>query len=486
MTKSLIICKLIFKIWQRSLAKILNTKSKVVGVISFLIFIIALSIIAGYCVVNPIIVMFVNGDTRSLYLLFSGILVNISVVTTALFVLVKSVIQERGEFEMQLNWFPLTTFQRNLGYKLPIFFVVFVSELFINTLLVVPSLVMNDLQVGFLLASILAFIIQITFVFFLNTIIYDFCIFIISMIGLPYRKLITLLILLMSVFYYFIENFSVEGILSSYTKFDYNILYLISGVLMKSVKVVAFNSVSYLRISIYILITAFLALSTLFCYEKVQNNNSSKILKFLPMSKGFNRSLIIKEVKVQIRNEENYINIIIFLLLSILVRFKLGNLEPNIMIIGIVSLVSSMLALNSFGNENNYFIMYKANGVELLKVLISKALGLCIIGYGLFLLITIIILGINMDIYQVLISIPIVISSIISLYILGILIPVDNKNPYMGVFAFFILFFTMIPIVVILNQIITTNMSLIIVAVVLTIILFAAFYLVAKWRIKYE
>ena len=91
-----------------------------------------------------------------------------------------------------------------------------------------------------------------------------------------------------------------------------------------------------------------------------------------------------------------------------------------------------------------------------------------------------------MDIYQVLISIPIVISSIISLYILGILIPVDNKNPYMGVFAFFILFFTMIPIVVILNQIITTNMSLIIVAVVLTIILFAAFYLVAKWRIKYE
>ena len=456
------------------------------GAIAFLVFITVLAVIAGFYIVNPIILMFINGDNRSLYLLLSGILVNISVVTTGLFILVKSVTQERGEFEMQLNWFPLTTFERNLGYKLPIFFVIFCSELFLNILLVVPSLIMNGIQGGFLLLIILTFIVQIIIAFFLNTILFDFCIFILSMIKLPYKKLVTLLILLISIFYYFSTNFSVERILSSYMKFDYNILYLSSGALMKSVNIATFNSVSYIRIFAYILVIVVIGLSTLFLREKVQNTNSSRLLNFLPMSKNFHISLIIKEAKVQIRNEENFINIVIFLLLATFARFKLGSIQSNIIIIGIVSLLSSMLALNSFGNENNYFIMYKANGVNLIKVLISKLIGLFIVGYVLFLFINIIIIGMKMNIYMILLSIPMVVTSIMSIYILGILIPVDNKNPYMGVFAFFIAFFTTLPMVVILNQLITTTISLIITAILFTTLLFVAFYFVAKWRIKYE
>ncbi|SFB08491.1 hypothetical protein SAMN04488528_101148 [Clostridium frigidicarnis] len=486
MTKPFMICKMIFKIWQRNIKKILNTKSKVLGASLFIVFTLLLSVVAGYIIVNPVVSTFINGDNRSMYLLLAGTLVNVSIMTTSLFVLVKSVTQEQGEFIMQLNWFPLTTFERNLGYKMPIFLVILSIEFFLNILLLIPSFVMNGLNGGLLLVIMLTFIIQAIFIFFLNSIIYDFGIFIISKIGLAYRKVITLSILLIAVFYYFIETFSVDRILSSYTKFDYNLLYLGNGILMKVLNNTLFDDVSYVRVVGCILGVTIVAVGTLFLNEKVQENNSSKILRFLPMSKGFNISLMIKEVKVQLRNEENFTNILLFLFLAIAARLKLQDLESNAIVIGLVSLVCSTVALNSFGNENNYFKMYKATGAQLLRVLLLKELALFIIAYSLFLIIIALILGISISLNIILISMPIVFTSIMILYILGILIPVDKKNPYMGILAFVVLFLTMIPAAIILSQAITTTLSFIIMFALIIIVLFYNFYLVAKWRINYE
>jgi len=103
-----------------------------------------------------------------------------------------------------------------------------------------------------------------------------------------------------------------------------------------------------------------------------------------------------------------------------------------------------------------------------------------------FLFLVMVILNLPFDIPTLGKSILMLINSTLVFYVLGLLIPVGRKNPYMGILSFSILIFALLPVAFImtyvLNGISTSIIALLI--IVVEILLSCAFYFVSNWRFR--
>lgn len=142
--KSLIISRMMLKMWQQEMYKLFDTQTKRIIVILFFLFAVTMGAIIGYSFTGVFMKAFLNGDERSLGLLVVSMAINASIFTSLLFILIKVRTPEQDRFSMQLSWFPLSTFQKSLGYFIPMVTVVAGLVLFFIGILLLPNFIAQE------------------------------------------------------------------------------------------------------------------------------------------------------------------------------------------------------------------------------------------------------------------------------------------------------------------------------------------------------
>lgn len=98
--KSLIISKMMLKMWRQEMYKLFDTQTKRIIVVLFFLFAVTMGAIIGYSFTGVFMKAFLNGDERSLGLLVVSMAINASIFTSLLFVLIKVRTPEQDRFSI--------------------------------------------------------------------------------------------------------------------------------------------------------------------------------------------------------------------------------------------------------------------------------------------------------------------------------------------------------------------------------------------------
>ncbi|OYP10941.1 hypothetical protein CG709_09045, partial [Lachnotalea glycerini] len=120
MRSSLILFNLILKIWKKSLAGFLDTTQKKVQIGILFILFFGICFFTGYLISGEILTLFLNGDSRALYLLLLSELITISFITVMFFILLRCLTPEQNTITRILICFPIKEIEKKIGYYLPV------------------------------------------------------------------------------------------------------------------------------------------------------------------------------------------------------------------------------------------------------------------------------------------------------------------------------------------------------------------------------
>jgi len=154
--------------------------------------------------------------------------------------------------------------------------------MFIEAVVLIPSFINARLDMTFSILFFLFLMIQVLFVCFLMFLAYNVFSFIISKLKLPFKKFISLFLLMVSSCFYMISNFNVNNLLESYTSFDYNLSYFIVPLFLKSVRRLGFSDANILIISLVYLAVLILFSLSLFIIGNFTRKKFFKIFEFCP------------------------------------------------------------------------------------------------------------------------------------------------------------------------------------------------------------
>lgn len=487
MKKSLEIFKLILRLWFRSIGKVLKTKVNIILVCALGGLLVFIAGLAGYKLTSTMLNSFINGDMRSLYLLAISMFLNSSIFVFMFFVFFKSITPEQNQFTIQLNWFPLKRYERNLGYHTPLIIIISFLVLFIDCIVLIPSFISSRLEIEIFIFFFVFLFLQILFISFCMNLLYNVFKFIVLKLKLPFQKFITLLIVMIISSYYMISNTSINGLMDSYMTFDYNLAYFMAPSFIKSVGKINFSDANILVIFSVFLLISLLYFLSMFLSEESQERTSSKALEFIPIPKK-NKffAIVVKEIKTQARSEENVLNFLIFVVIGLFLRFMVDISSFNSIIMLLLSGFCGMIALNSFGNDQRYYPVYKIFNLKSLQLMLSKTFAQIILAFSSFLFITVIVLNLQFDINSLEKNILVLANSTVLFYIMGLLLPVGYKNPYMGILSFSILIFVLLPIVFILSYILGDISKPVITVLTISaeLVLCSALYFISNWRFR--
>lgn len=211
--------------WQREINKIFDTTMKRILAILFFLFTVTIAAIIGYSFTGAFLKAFLTGREQSLGLLATSMSINASIFTSLLFVLIKVRTPEQDRFSMQLSWLPLTTFQKSLGYFIPIMAVVSSIILFIIGILLIPNFIINRIGIGFSIGFFAMIFVQTIFVLSFINLIYNITYMFILKIKFPLQKFFSLFVLLVLVSGYILAHFNINKIAKAYQTFDYHFMY---------------------------------------------------------------------------------------------------------------------------------------------------------------------------------------------------------------------------------------------------------------------
>lgn len=468
--------------WKSTFKKMLNSKIKKMLFAFFFLLLSILCGVIGYQLVNPTVGLFFDGDNRTLYFLFVSLLINVSIISSVLYIILKVITPEQNEFSEILGWFPITNFQKNIGYRLPIFLVICCFMEYIYLLLLAPSFLANKIGFVNLLLVLLIIFIQSILILSIDAMIYNFLNYIFSILGFTYKRVVSIFILIVIISAYYLETYSVIEIQNSYFQFHYNLFYLLVPIIMKILGAAALMNVKVGTIVLVTLICLLLALGTLFLNERPVNNKKIRIFKNLPIGKSWTRAIMTKEVKMQCRNDENFTNCLVFFLCIIILKIRYLYFECNLLLICIISVFMSIIAINSYGNEEKFFPMYKIMGKSYLKIMLLKIAGLMIVAIAGFLVCSEFISDLHNNIDLLLIGMVLILDSIVLLFGVGVIFPVNEKNPYIGMIGFVSLLLIVFPLIVILSKLGEAKIYIYIGMIVLQAVLTAMLCIVARWR----
>ncbi|MEH6849888.1 hypothetical protein [Bacillus pseudomycoides] len=487
MKKSLIISSLMLKMWKKEIRKLLDTKMKVFIASVFTLSIISIAVFGGYQITSVSLQGFLNGDTRSITLLTVSMYLNASILTFVFFIFFKAMASDQDRLSIQLSWFPVNLFEKNLGYFIPFSSVILSLVFCMISIIMVPAFFTQKAGFIFSCAFLFGLLLQSFFVLCLMQFIYNISTFLVKICKLPFGKLLTLLLVILVCLIYGLESLSIKGMLNTFTVFDYNVTYFASPIFLGVI-----GELAYMKVNIPIIIIGYigvilLSFFSLFLINIKSEKRSLKLFRFLPIPQNKLGALIVKEVKSQCRNEENLLNSILIIILVILFKLKF-NFQDNSVIIIALAGITGIIALNSFGNDKKMYLAYKTYNITSLKVLTGKFIGLCILSLIQLVIFCLLLLYTPDTFKESFQIILIVINSIAAFYLAGTIIPLDKNNPYAGILAFIFILCSLIPIVFIGNQIIgQTNEVLKFGSIILAEILLGIIIaLTNRWRLKNE
>ncbi|MGG3642467.1 hypothetical protein [Bacillus gobiensis] len=450
--KSLIISKTMLKMWQREINKIFDTTMKRILAILFFLFTVTIAAIIGYSFTGAFLKAFLTGREQSLGLLATSMSINASIFTSLLFVLIKVRTPEQDRFSMQLSWLPLTTFQKSLGYFIPIMAVVSSIILFIIGILLIPNFIINRIGIGFSIGFFAMIFVQTIFVLSFINLIYNITYMFILKIKFPLQKFFSLFVLLVLVSGYILAHFNINKIAKAYQTFDYHFMYF-SAPFFLSLQGIYPEGVNYFILTGFILFTIICAFMSMSLMPIMSEKRSLKLLSSLPFPSAKGWSLLVKEIKSQVRNEENILNFILLFIIIVFVKYRF-NLDFSDQKLIILSAFSGLIAFNSFGNDRIVLPVYKTIGLKPSEVVLFKYCGLVVIGMLQVFLLALFTWTAPESFIVLLQSIGVLLNSCGLFYLVGILLPLDRNNPYTGIFSFGMLIIMMIPIFFIGNYLI--------------------------------
>ncbi|MGV2910893.1 hypothetical protein ACNPNT_03705, partial [Bacillus safensis] len=266
---------------------------------------------------------FLNGDERSLGLLVVSMAINASIFTSLLFVLIKVRTPEQDRFSMQLSWFPLSTFQKSFGYFIPMVTVVAGLVLFFIGILLLPNFIAQGIGIFFIFTFFLMVLLQSLFVLMLLQFIYNITYLLVLKLRLPLQKFAAIFVLLALVVTYGLTHFDISQIQQSYIQFDYHLMYLTAPFFLAAQGMPP-EGVNYGILILLILLSAGGAFVSLAMMPIMAEKKALTFLHKLPFSSSKKWSLIVKEMKSQVRNEENILNFLILLIVISFVRYQFG------------------------------------------------------------------------------------------------------------------------------------------------------------------
>lgn len=483
--KSFEISKMMLKMWQKEIHKLLNTGTKKMLALSFLLVAIGVGAMVGYSFTGMFLSSFLNGDKGPLGLFVISMLMNASIFTFVFFILFTVRTPEQNSFSMQLSWSPLTPFQRSLGYYIPFAGAVACLVLFIMFILLVPNFIASGVGIRFTAAFFAALFVQIIFFFSILHLVYNLAYIVILAFGFPLQKFFSLFALIALAVYYGLSSFDVERIQNAYLSFDYNLTYFAVPVFqLLNGQEAGFGAAAVLTVMAAAVSASFLSLNLV---PILTEKKSSKLFSFLKIPSAKSLALTVKEIKSQARNEENVLNFIFLLLAFCFLKYKfqLGFTGESYIVLGGVT---GIVAFNSFGNDKRMMPVYKALHLKMTTVLWSKYLGLCAL--GLVQLCTFSLLTWTFpDSFAVFWkTMAVLLNSIAVFYLAGIMFPLDRNNPYMGIFSFGMLLLFLIPLFFIGNYVIDKILGhgLLFFVPFLELLLILLLHGGFKWRYHYD
>ncbi|KAA0839769.1 hypothetical protein QNH18_05055 [Bacillus paralicheniformis] len=483
--KSFEISKMMLKMWQKEMGKLLNTGTKKMIAALFLILAIAMGSIIGYSFTGMFLSAFLNGEIRSLGLFVISMFMNVSIFTFVFFILFKVRTPEQNSFSMQLSWFPLTAFERSLGYFIPFAGAVSFLVLFIMSILLIPNFVASGVGFWFAFTFFALLFVQIIFFFSLLNLVYNLVYMVILKFGFPLQKFFSMFVLVVLAVIYGFTSFDLGKIQNAYSTFDYNLTYFAAplflvlngqsagaGIILVVLILAAAVTASFMSLNVVPILT-----------EK----KSSKLFSFIKIPSSKPLSLAVKEIKSQARNEENILNFI-FLLLALCFlkyKFQFGFTGESYLVLGGVT---GIIAFNSYGNDLRMMQVYKAMHLKITTVLWSKYLGLCVLGLIQLCLFSVLTWTFPESFAVFVKTIAVLLNAIAMFYLAGIIFPLDRNNPYMGIFSFGMLLIFMIPLFFIVNYAVdkVTGEALLFLIPCLELLLILLLYGGFKWRYHYD
>ena len=426
MKKSFIISNFMLKMWMKEILKILNTKTKQAVSVIVALFLIFIASLVGYQLTSLSLTSFFSGDPKSLTLLIVSMYFNASIFTMVLFILFKTVATDYDRLWIQLSWFPIKRYEKNLGYFLLFSNMVIGLVILFISLIIVPASVMQGAGVRFIFAFLVGLFLQSSFMLFLIHFLYNFISFIVRICKIPFTKLLSLFLIVMIVVSYVLEIFNINKLLTNFTDFDYNLMYFLTPVFLGLMGELALVEVNlYIILGGYILV-AIASYFSLFLMDPESEKKSLKFLQFIPMPRSKFGALIVKEVKCQSRNEENLLNFILIILLTIMFSLKF-NVNQSLIVLFILSGTTGIVALNSFGNDLKMNTSYKMFGLSESKVAMGKWVGLCILSFVQLIIYCLILMYVPESLLSTLQIILIAMNSVALFYVAGIVFPIDKK-----------------------------------------------------------
>ncbi|MCD7036037.1 hypothetical protein LRR81_17490 [Metabacillus sp. GX 13764] len=485
--KSFEISKMMFTIWKREAGKLLNNWYKVLIFALVLIFIIGLAGFAGYKLTSETLSAFLNGDRKTLSLLTLSMCLNASILSFVFFILLKSVTPDQDIFSHQLSWFPVRKAEKNLGYHIPLFLIISAMILFISAIILGPAFLAKGLSpiigFGFFLTVLLQSILAIAVLQFLYNLFY----YISGKMQVPFKKFVSLFGVISVCFLYGMQSIKLESMLESYGNFDYNVTYLALPVFFLIAGGISAIKVNLGAAALMAAGILFLSFCTLFFSYDSMEKRPPVFLRFIKMPSHKYGAIFLKEIKMQTRNEENILNFLLMLVFVLILKFQF-HLEGNELVLLILSGVSGMVALNSYGNDKKLFLLYKSFHLHPGLLTASKFAGLAILSLLQFALFYAIMFHPEADHTGLWRTALIILNGAAVFFLLGTLIPIDRNNPYVGMLSFGFLILLLLPLSFIASYLFGQASSLTQTGALLTgeMILAVFLYFTFKWRFKNE
>ncbi|SFS95677.1 hypothetical protein [Marininema halotolerans] len=451
MKKSLTISKLILTLWRKELLKTLDTRTKQLSALLISLSLLILGSIAGYTFTR----MYFHTMMKDSTLVFTiGNFLNASIFTCLLFIIFKVLTSDRDQLSVKLSWFPVTPFEKNVGYFLPFTLQILGINLLIFSIILLPAFLLEEAGFTFTLSFFLGLILQSLFIVSLLEFIYNLSNAILAFSNLPYGKLLTLILLFVSILFYGLETISIEDVLANASDFDYNLFYLLSPLpLWLSGKLSSMNVNVFLLFGIG-LGGLFLSFAALFLTQPSRTKKSSTLFRNIPMPTSQWGAVLVKEIKTQARDEENLLSLLLIIILTFLAKLHFHFSGNNMILMGFAGL-SGFVALNSFGNDLKFAPLYRTYLIGAKSISLAKFGGLSLLAFIQVILYSGITLFLPDTLSSLVYILLILLNSTAILYVTGLTIPVHKKNTQAAFLAIFFLIILLIPITYILQSTVT-------------------------------
>lgn len=487
LNKSFKISNLIVKLWAREINKLMHDKWKKIVTISIFLLLLIMAGLSGYQLTKSILDSFLNGDYRSLMLLVISMLINASIFSYLLYILFKAVTPEQDRFDIQIRWFPIRTFEKQIGYYLPFIFAITILVMFLMLIVLLPAFINKSLSVSFIVLFFVIVFVQSIFILSIVHGVYHLIYTLLKWFRVPFSKHLTLFLIILIGLQYGISTFDINTIIQSYQDFQYNLFYLATPLILLALEEVIPMNVNMLLVVTIISIGLIFPFFAMLFPIKQTDPLQWKFLSSLKIPKGKFASMLMKELKSQIRNEDNVLMFLMIVVLLVVARFYL-NFENQNYIPFLLAGMTGLTALNSYGNDMQMFKLYRMYDLKVGTILFSKLCALWMLAIFQFLVYYMILFGLSGSFLRFVISLVILINATMILYLLGTIIPVHKTNPFMGLVAFSILVLIMIPLLFLLNQIMVSFslISKVIFILFIELLLVWGIWSGTRWRLRYD